>query len=168
VDRFKSGAACTFKMRPTTTPSASTSKSSSFHSPRINEIAQIVEPDEAQRAALEELKTAVAKAVDLLKAGCPTDLPSTPTGRVEAMHVRLSAMLEAVRTVRAPLAKFYGLLNDEQKARFNAVPSGEDQNEPERRRDRYRDFAALSSQSPKPQRMQRIEPGPAISLFSSR
>jgi len=101
---------------------------------RINEIAQLVEPDEAQRAALEELKTAMAKAVDLLKAGCPTDLPSTPTGRIEAMRVRLSAMLEAVRTVRAPLAKFYTLLNDEQKARFNALPSGEDQNEPERRR----------------------------------
>src|SRR5712664_1751667 len=101
---------------------------------RINEIAQIVEPDEAQRAALEELKAAMAKAVDLLKAGCPTDLPSTPTGRIEAMRVRLSAMLEAVRTVRAPLAKFYALLNDEQKARFNASPSGEDQNEPERRR----------------------------------
>jgi hypothetical protein len=101
---------------------------------RINEIAQIVEPDEAQRAALEELKTAMAKAVDLLKAGCPTDLPSTPTGRIEAMRVRLSAMLEAVRTVRAPLAKFYALLNDEQQARFNALPSGEDRNEPERRR----------------------------------
>jgi hypothetical protein len=101
---------------------------------RINEITQIVEPDEAQRAALEELKTSVAKAVDLLRAGCPTDLPSTPTGRIEAMRVRLSAMLEAVRIVRAPLAKFYGLLNDEQKARFNALSSGEDQNEPERRR----------------------------------
>ena len=100
---------------------------------RINEIAQIVEPDEAQRAALEELKTAMAKAVDLLKAGCPTDLPSTPTGRIEAMRGRLSRMLEAVRTARAPLAKFYDLLNDEQKARFNALPSGEE-NEPERRR----------------------------------
>lgn len=100
---------------------------------RINEIAQLVERDEAQRTALEELKTAMAKAVDLLKAGCPTDLPSTPTGRM-AMRVRLSAMLEAVRTVRAPLAKFYALLNDEQKARFNALPSGENQNEPERRR----------------------------------
>jgi len=101
---------------------------------RINEIAQIVEPDEAQRTALEELKTAMAKAVDLLKAGCPTDLPSTPTVRIEAMRVRLSAMLGAVRTVRVPLTKFYALLNDEQKARFNALPSGEDQNEPERRR----------------------------------
>src|SRR5262245_44500785 len=101
---------------------------------RINEIAQIVEPDEGQRAALEELKTAMAKAADVLNAACPSDLPSTPTGRIEAMHVRLSAMLEAVRTVRAPLAKFYALLNDEQKARFNALPAGVDQNEPERRR----------------------------------
>ena len=100
---------------------------------RINEIAQIVEPDEAQRAALEELKTAMAKAADVLKAACPSDLPSTPTGRIEAVHVRLSTMLEAVRSVRAPLPKFYALLNDEQKARFNALPSGEDQNEPERR-----------------------------------
>ena len=49
------------------------------------------------------------------------------------MRVRLSGMLEAVRTARAPLAKFYDLLNDEQKARFNALPSGEE-NEPERRR----------------------------------
>ena len=46
------------------------------------------------------------------------------------MHVRLSAMLEAVRTVRAPLAKLYELLNDEQKARLNSLQSGEDQNEP--------------------------------------
>ena len=46
--------------------------------------------------------------------------------------MRLSAMLEAA--VRAPLAKFYAFFNDEQRARFNAVPSGEDQNEPERRR----------------------------------
>jgi hypothetical protein len=66
----------------------------------------------------------MGKAVEILKAGCPTDLPSTPTGWIEAMRVRLSAMFEAVRTVRAPLGNFYALLNDEQKARFNAVPSG--------------------------------------------
>jgi LTXXQ motif family protein len=102
---------------------------------RINDIAQTVEPDDVQRAALDELGTAMAKALDILKAACPTDLPSTPTGRIEAMRVRLSAMLEAVRTVRPPLVKFYGLLNDEQKARFNTLPSGQDQNEPERRRD---------------------------------
>jgi ABC-type transporter MlaC component len=102
---------------------------------QINQIAQAVEPDEAQRAALEELKTATAKALDILKAACPSELASTPTGRIEAMHARLSAMLEAVRTVRAPLAKFYDLLSDEQKARFNTLGSGDDQNDPQARRD---------------------------------
>jgi ABC-type transporter MlaC component len=102
---------------------------------QINEIAQTVEPDDAQRAALDELKTASAKALDILKAACPTELASTPTGRIEAMHARLSAMLEAVRTVRAPLAKFYDLLSDEQKARFNTLGSGDDRNEPQTRRD---------------------------------
>jgi ABC-type transporter MlaC component len=102
---------------------------------QINEIAQAVEPDDAQRAALDELKTASANALDILKAACPTELASTPTGRIEAMHARLSAMLEAVRTVRAPLAKFYDLLSDEQRARFNTLGSGDDQNEPQTRRD---------------------------------
>jgi hypothetical protein len=52
------------------------------------------------------------------------------------MHERLSAMLEAVRTVHEPLAKFYDLLNDEQRARFNSLGSGTDeQNEEQARRD---------------------------------
>jgi len=102
---------------------------------QINQIAQAVEPDDAQRAALDELKAASAKALDILKAACPTALASTPTGRIEAMHARLAAMLEAVRTVRAPLAKFYDLLSDEQKARFNTLGSGDDQNDPQARRD---------------------------------
>jgi hypothetical protein len=51
------------------------------------------------------------------------------------MQRRLSAMLEAVRTVRAPLARFYDLLNNEQKARFNALGASEDQNEAQARRD---------------------------------
>jgi hypothetical protein len=102
---------------------------------QINEIAQAVQPDDGQRAALDELKTASANALDILKAACPTELASTPTGRIEAMHARLAAMLEAVRTVRAPLAKFYDLLSDEQKARFNTLGSGDDQNEPQTRRD---------------------------------
>src|ERR1700732_2369778 len=60
---------------------------------------------------------------------CPAPQPDESTPCVRAFW-----MLEAVRTVRAPLATFYDLLNDEQKARFNALPAGEDQNEPERRR----------------------------------
>ncbi|MGE5779700.1 MAG: Spy/CpxP family protein refolding chaperone [Hyphomicrobiales bacterium] len=93
----------------------------------IERIAQTVEPDDAQRAILDELKDATAKALDILKAACPTALPSTPTGRIEAMRQRLDAMLAAVRTVRPVVEKFYQSLNDEQKARFNALGPDPDQ-----------------------------------------
>ena len=62
-----------------------------------------------------------AKAIDILKTGCPTDLSSTPTGRLAAMESRLQVMLQAVQTVRPPLDRFYQSLTDEQKARFDAV-----------------------------------------------
>jgi ABC-type transporter MlaC component len=75
----------------------------------------------AQRGLLNDLKDANAKALDALKAACPTALPSTPTGRIEAMRQRLDAMVAAVRTVRPALEKFYASLNDEQKARFDAL-----------------------------------------------
>ncbi len=92
----------------------------------IEQIAQTVEPDDAQRAALDELKNAIAQALDILKASCPTDLPSTPTGRIEAMRARLDGMLQAVRTIRPAMETFYAALNDEQKARLNALAPAED------------------------------------------
>jgi len=87
----------------------------------IERISQVVQPTDAQRAALEELKSESAKAITLLKGACPTDLPSIPTGRLAAMQTRLEAMLVAVKTVHPALDRFYQSLNDEQKARFNAV-----------------------------------------------
>jgi hypothetical protein len=87
----------------------------------IDQIAQTVEPNDAQRAALEGLRGATAQAIDILKAGCPNSLPSTPTGRLEGMRQRLEVMLTAVRTVRPALEAFYVSLTDEQKARFNAI-----------------------------------------------
>src|SRR5262245_38078850 len=99
----------------------------------IERIAQTVEPNDAQRAVLDELKAATAQALDILKAACPTALPSTPTGRIEAMHQRLDAMMQAVRTVRPVVEKFYQSLNDEQKARFNALgPDNSDQQQTQR------------------------------------
>jgi LTXXQ motif family protein len=45
----------------------------------------------------------------------------TPPGRLRAMTNRVSATLDAVRIVRPALEQFYNSLNDEQKARFNAL-----------------------------------------------
>jgi LTXXQ motif family protein len=85
-----------------------------------------VEPTAAQRPALDELRAASAKAIDMLKAGCPKDLPSIPTGRLAAMESRLQVMLAAVQTVRPVLERFYQSLSDEQKARFNAIAPADD------------------------------------------
>jgi LTXXQ motif family protein len=90
----------------------------------IARISEVVQPTEAQRPALDELRVASQKAMDILKAGCPSDLPSTPTGRLAAMESRVKVMVQAVQTVRPPLERFYQLLSDEQKARLNAVSPG--------------------------------------------
>ena len=87
----------------------------------IERIAQVVEPDDAQRSALNEFKDATAQAVTRLLSACPTQLPSAPTGRLAAMRMRLEIMLQAVEIVQPALDKFYQSLNDEQKARFNTV-----------------------------------------------
>jgi hypothetical protein len=74
-----------------------------------------------QSAALDELKSATAKAVQIMQSACPTELPSTPTGRLAAMRQRIEAMLQAVQVVRPALDSFYQSLSDEQKERFNAL-----------------------------------------------
>src|SRR5438132_2951349 len=89
-------------------------------------ISEVVEPTEAQRPALDELQAASAKAIDMLKSGCPKDLPSIPTGRLAAMEGRLQVMLAAVQTVRPALERFYQSLSDEQRARFNAIAPTDD------------------------------------------
>ena len=49
--------------------------------------------------------------------------------------LRLDAMLQAVRIVRPAIEKFYQSLNDEQKARFNALGPDDDQDQKQSRRD---------------------------------
>lgn len=89
----------------------------------IDRIAQAVQPSEPQRATLDELKIASLKAADTLQANCPTYQALTPVGRVAAMEQRLDATLGAAKTMQPALVKFYDMLSDEQKARFNALRS---------------------------------------------
>ena len=91
----------------------------------IERISEVVQPTAAQRPALDELRAANAKAIDMLKSACPKDLPSIPTGRLAALESRLQVMLAAVQTVRPALERFYQSLSDEQKARFNAIASAD-------------------------------------------
>jgi hypothetical protein len=87
--------------------------------PPIERMAQVLNPDEAQRAALDDLGTALRKAADQINADCPREQFLTPTGRVDAMAARLRAALAALDIVQPALERFYNSLSDEQKARFN-------------------------------------------------
>ncbi len=87
----------------------------------IDQIQAAVEPSDQQKALLDDLGSAVAQASDAIKSNCPTSVAFTPTGRLAAMQQRLQGMVQAVNVVEPPLDKFYDSLNDEQKARFDAM-----------------------------------------------
>ncbi len=87
----------------------------------IDQIQQAVQPTEAQRAALDDLANASVSAAQIVRASCPTQTASTAPARLAAMQERLQAMIKAELAVQPPLEKFYGLLDDEQKARLNAL-----------------------------------------------
>jgi hypothetical protein len=84
-------------------------------------IEQTLTLSDTQRTKFNGLKTASERAVQYLAEGCPKNDPITPTGRLESMERRLSALLEAVRTVEPALYDFYAALSDEQKARLNTI-----------------------------------------------
>jgi LTXXQ motif family protein len=88
---------------------------------RIEEIERVVQPTEAQRGALADLRSASAKAAEALKTACPREIPRTSAQRMAFMEKRMEAMLEAIRTVRPAFEAFYAAISDEQKARLDAV-----------------------------------------------
>ncbi len=87
----------------------------------IDKIAQQIQPDQKQQDLLNKLKDATVKAVNILQDACPTEVPSTPTGRLDGMLTRVNAMVQAVKTVRPALDELYQSLSDEQRERFNAL-----------------------------------------------
>jgi len=87
----------------------------------IERIETVIRPAGAQKEALDRLHDATNKAVQVLQAACPEDLPLTPVGRLEAMEKRLDAMLQAATLLQPALDEFYATLSSEQKARFNAL-----------------------------------------------
>ena len=87
----------------------------------IDQIQQAIQPNEAQRAALDDLANALISAAQMIRASCPTQTAFTAPGRLAVMQQRIGAMIKAVSAVQQPLGKFYDLLDDEQEARLNAI-----------------------------------------------
>lgn len=94
----------------------------------IQRIERSVHPTGNQVTGLEHLKAASSQANDILKASCPSQIPLTPLGRLDAVQKRLAAMIQAVQVVRGPLYEFYNSLTDEQRRNFDAMGAAKLQN----------------------------------------
>jgi LTXXQ motif family protein len=90
------------------------------------QIKSSIELTAEQRKALDQLKSAVAKAVAAIKATCRNENAAAPIERLQAMQDKLWAVRDAAILVRAPLAKFMDSLTADQKKQFAAPPSQTD------------------------------------------
>jgi hypothetical protein len=87
----------------------------------VQRIEQVLQPSEQQQDAFQALKKASQDAAAQLQGSCPSEMPQTPYARLDAVKTRLTAMVEAMNTIRPKLQDFYASLNDDQKAKFNIM-----------------------------------------------
>jgi hypothetical protein len=87
----------------------------------VEQISLSVQPTDAQRDALNNVKDAFRSAANELDTHCPASLAPDPLARLEATQARLDATWRAVVAIQSALAKFETSLSDEQRARLNAT-----------------------------------------------
>src|SRR5262245_7927191 len=84
----------------------------------IERIERAVGPNVSQRDALEQLRRALAQAIERIAAACPTAIPTTVAERLKAIQDRIWAMHDALLTIRLPFETFYNSLTDELRQRL--------------------------------------------------
>ncbi len=72
---------------------------------RLDRLERTIKPTEAQRGKFDEFKAASNKAAETMRTACPTDVPTTMVGRMEAMEKRLDAMSQAMKTAARRLKR---------------------------------------------------------------
>src|SRR6516164_4279290 len=91
----------------------------------VDQIRQVIQLNEEQSAALDDLAGASVEAAKIVRAVCPGEVAATAALRLAAMQQRLEAMVSAVARVRPALERFYELLDDEQKGKLEAFGEGQ-------------------------------------------
>jgi LTXXQ motif family protein len=87
----------------------------------VDQIDKSVQPTNAQRPALADVKAAFTKAVDDLQAHCPATVPPDSVARLDAIEARLDATWRSVLSIQVALANFESKLDDAQRDRFDQM-----------------------------------------------
>jgi len=90
----------------------------------IERIERAIEPSASQRDVLEQLRAALAQAIERINATCSAAVPAALTQRLAAIQDRIWAMHDALLTLRLPLENFYNSLTDEQQRRLRSDEPG--------------------------------------------
>jgi LTXXQ motif family protein len=114
----------------------------------IDAILRTAQLSEVQRASLDELANAWTSAGATIRASCPSEAAANALDRFAVMQRRIEAMINAVDAVAPQLAKFYGLLDDEQKSRLNAFGNDGRANSADTRRKEMQAAACKASATP--------------------
>jgi hypothetical protein len=93
--------------------------------------AQLANPTEAQLDALEHMRGIVTESSDVLVSACPKNGAGTVSQRIDTLDGLLAAFANTLDKVRPTVEAFYGLLNDEEKARLVAGYVAPDASVPE-------------------------------------
>ena len=80
----------------------------------VERITQAIAPSPSQRELLGELRTALMRAIDRIKAACPVITPATPAQRLKAIEDRIGALRDALLTLHVPFERLSVSLSDEQ------------------------------------------------------
>jgi hypothetical protein len=88
---------------------------------RRDQIEQLIQPNDHQRAALEMLRLTSLQMGQAIASSCPHQPLTNPLQRLDAAGDRLNTMLYASMIVSRALGKVYASLSDEQKANFNTI-----------------------------------------------
>jgi hypothetical protein len=97
------------------------SSTASFADVPAQDIEKAVHLDDEQRRKLQSLQTVSAEAAKALSASCSPGVPVSPVARIDAIKTRITALLQAIGTIRPAVSAFYSSLSDEQKAHFNLM-----------------------------------------------
>ena len=83
-------------------------------------VSRIVQPNDAQRSALEQVRSRANEAGATLSATCPKDIPAE-LGRLDQLGNALDSISASLTALQPALAAFYDALDDEQKAHLVAI-----------------------------------------------
>ena len=86
----------------------------------LGRLENTIRPTDAQKPEMDALRAAATKAETIMRAACPAagDDDRSPPARLAQMEKRVTAMAEALKTVRPAFDALYAKLDDKQRDRM--------------------------------------------------